>query len=142
MMKTIKSLFMIMIVMLAVVPVAFAEENDSVNSDGDIVVETNDTLIIVEDEEIKVITSEEANILSTEVGAQIRLLQLQKRVEAQTESGQIIIDRIVEVKPEFDTVRLSEIVDELYILIELIEEYDLEQDKETIADDYVGFKKR
>lgn len=167
MFKKVKSLLMILVLMLAVIPATFADigytgndvnvsvgedgsvdvdiDNTSISTDGNgsVDVSTEDVNVSVdEDGDVEVeISEEESIIINSGVGAQVRLLQLQKRIEAQVEAGEIIINRINEVKPDFDTTSLEEIVDEFNALIALIEEADLEQAADVLASEYVAMKK-
>ena len=83
----------------------------------------------------KVIEENEMKILGNSYGAQVRLLQLKRRVEFQAEAGEIIIDEINKENPEFNTSELGRIVEEFYVLVGLIEEYNIDKNQDILSQD-------
>lgn len=175
MFRKFKSLMIVLIATLLIVPASFAVDNVSDNSNvvdnqsvlltsnvslngtgnftgnisdnitdnltGEVDDNLSDSDDDTDDNETEVIEEDEMKVLGNNYGAQMRLLQLQKRVEFQAEAGQIIIDRINGENPDFNTSELESIVEEFNVLIGLIEEYDLNQSQEVVVEDYVAMKK-
>lgn len=124
-----------------------------VGEDGEVEIETDNVSVsvdnesvevIVEDEPIVQITLEEREtiILNNNLGAKIRLLQLQKRVEFQIESADLIISTIEENgnQVDFDLEKLDEIIAGLENIIIEFENFDLEQESSEMANQYVALK--
>lgn len=97
------------------------------------------TLVFAEDQ---VVINNDAIVLADADGAQVRLLQLEERVDVQTQNAQGIIERIKSENPEFDVTRLEEIVLELDTLKLEISNFDLEQDASILAEKFVELKSR
>lgn len=129
MLKYIKSLLIIMLLLFAIPMNVFADNET---------IQETETETTTEDEE-EVVEEEEAQVLSTSLGAEIRLLQLQSRIEFQVESGNTIIERMQE--NNYSTTELEEIITNFENLIVEIEAIDVEtQTSEELAEVYVSIK--
>ena len=83
---------------------------------------------------------EEAEIMHTPFGARVRLLQLERAIYANILSGGEALAYIEDTYPDADTTRLEEILEELEILLEEVQEADLNQTAEELAEDFVSMK--
>lgn len=132
-------MFVLMLILVTLPQMILASENESQTNitmtQNNV---TNDVLIDVNGQ--ITISYNETKALSTTVGAQMRMLQLQKRIDIQIESATTIIVTINELNSSFDTTRLEEITDELKALSEMISNYDFEANNATIVQDYVSMK--
>ncbi|MDA3854623.1 MAG: hypothetical protein PF569_00080 [Candidatus Woesearchaeota archaeon] len=95
------------------------------------------SLVFAEDE---VVISNDAIVLADSDGAQVRLLQLEARVETQNGNSMEIINRIKSENSEFDVTRLEEINSELESIREKISQMNLEEDATVLAAEYVELK--
>lgn len=145
MIKQIKSLLAIMIMLIALPTMAYSVTIEGENS---VTIEDEDSTIEVENEETVSIetedniTEEDSNMISDNLGAKIRLLQLQKRVELQMESANLIIESIYEMNPQANTTELEEINAKFEKLLMEIEGASMEEDQEVLAQNYVAMKKQ
>ncbi len=92
------------------------------------------------DENDSVISVSEEEILRERPGAQMRLLQLQRRVEFQSESAQYIINAIEDSNSNIDTSNLIAISEKFEALLILIKASDLNRTGQEIASEYVLLK--
>ncbi len=103
---------------------------------------TMPALIYAENETTDDSVSEtEARILSDETGAQVRLLQLQERINLQIENANTIIQRIEDENiTDVDTQILEEIVVELKAISVDIDSIDFNKTAEELASEFVALK--
>ena len=116
-------------------------------------VEVTETVETIEDEEVtetvettedEAITEEDSRLILDNHGAQIRLLQLQNRVDFQVESAGLILGKITQLGKEdqFNMVSLNQNVNELRAISIRISEYDLaNKTANETAQEYVALKK-
>lgn len=135
-MKFIKNLLgIIAIVMfLVTIPsVAFAEDNSSINVIEEVNATVNSTVEDVVDEtDMKIITTPE--------GAKVRLEQLKIAIESHIESANLIIDELEADNASVDYDRLNEITQEFEDLLSQIDELDLDQSADILASEFVSVK--
>ena len=81
------------------------------------------------------ISTQELEILSDSTGAEIRLLQLKKRIEIQIENANLILDTMNETDVE-----VEETIAELENLLAMIEETDFNKTADLLAQDFVAIK--
>lgn len=128
MIRKLMSLFMIMLLM----PLAFADNHTSVEEE----VETE-----VNVEASEVISEEEAEIITEVPGAQLRLAQLERRIDMHIEAANNIITRLeAENNTDVNVTKLEEIVQGFEALKIEIEEFDFEQEADVLAQNYVDIK--
>lgn len=91
----------------------------------------------IEEEDI-----EEAGIIGNPLGAEVRMLQLEKAIERQIVSGEIIIERILEYNETTDIEKLNATLEEIRNLLEIVQNYDFNQglNESELAADFVELK--
>ncbi|MDI3544166.1 MAG: hypothetical protein PWQ28_447 [Candidatus Woesearchaeota archaeon] len=85
---------------------------------------------------------EEAKTFAYPLGAELRMLQLEKAIERNIASGELIIEEIKDENLTTETDALESILDELRSLLEEVKSYDFNQGKssEEMALDFVELK--
>lgn len=99
-------------------------------------VEENETEVETED----VINNTDAEILSDLNGARVRLAQLERRIEAQIDGANLIIDKLEANNKSVDYERLNEIVKSFELLLIQIDGTDFNSDTQTLANEFVVIK--
>ncbi|MBU1030764.1 MAG: hypothetical protein KKB65_06025, partial [Nanoarchaeota archaeon] len=100
---------------------------------------------IVDDEGNKIVFEEDKSeiiIMDTPLGAEIRLLQLQKAIEKNIIAGGEVVKTIIENNPEADVTILEETLSKLKNLVYEIREISFEQEADELALVYVEIKSR
>jgi hypothetical protein len=147
--KKIISIFTALFVVFSIPAAVFAEDNATNESVNITHYDTDDTSVsntdsddnsVSDDENTTIVDEEEAEFLSTGNGATMRLLMLQRQVELQRHGAEKIILKLEELNKSVDYDRLNEIVDELDAIVIEIEEMDMDQSKEELAETYVNLK--
>ncbi|MDI3473699.1 MAG: hypothetical protein PWR30_22 [Candidatus Woesearchaeota archaeon] len=85
---------------------------------------------------------EEAKAFSYPLGAELRMLQLEKAIERNIASGELIIEEIIDKNLTTETDALESILDELRSLLEEVKSYDfnLGKSQDEMALDFVELK--
>ena len=120
------------------------EETDETESTENDTESDSTTESETESEEVnEEISNSDSEILSNPFGAEMRLLQLKKRVEFQIEGGELILDRInnANKSEQFDMEKLEEIILGFEGIIDSIENFDFTATPEEMAEEYVALKK-
>jgi len=139
--KKIISVITILSLMIALPIVAFADEDNNVSLDNNINITTTDATLLTTSVEKEVENITDLDILSDNYGAQVRLLQLKKRVEIQIDGASTLISELEnENNLTIDIERLNEIVDEFGVILNEIDNFNMEQDAEILAEEYVSLK--
>lgn len=151
-MKKIFSVFMLLLALTMVLPATIAmNETNSTNSTTDYEVNYNETDFNITGDDVaynetdnynsttednttdyEEETSEEVEVMTSNYGSEMRLLQLQYSIEKQILNAKSIIGMINEENPDADTSELSAIVDSMNSLLE-----DVKAESENISDDSV-----
>ena len=86
-------------------------------------------------------TKQNAEILSDETGAQVRLLQLSKRIDAQIQGGYVIISNLNSTNTSSDVLsRLNEILSQMQEIKENISSFNMNQSADVLANEFVEEK--
>ena len=86
-------------------------------------------------------TTGEIKIMSTQSGAEIRLLQLERSLVRNGLVGARVIEMIQISHPEFDITETQNKLNELEVLLEDVKNYNLEENSETVVENFVAMKK-
>lgn len=140
-------------------PMSAFAENVTLNTTSNTTVEADDTNISLEvesDIEVEVeenetetneteveeeLTEEDALVLSDMTGAQVRLLQLEKRVDIQIDGATKIIEEIENSSNSTDVEKLKEIVEKFFAIKESIANTNFNQSADVLAKEFVALKK-
>lgn len=89
----------------------------------------------------EVVDEKEVVVLKSPYGAEVRLAQLEKRVEVQIENAKLIIENIESNESlNANLTKLNEIVAKFEALLIDIENTDMNKSSELLTEDYVGLK--
>ena len=86
-------------------------------------------------------TTGEIKIMSTQSGAEIRLLQLERSLVRNGLVGARVMEMIQTNHPEFDITETQNKLNELEVLLEDVKNYNLEENSETVVENFVAMKK-
>lgn len=89
---------------------------------------------------VSLLSDNDAQVVIAPYGAQLRLLQLEKRIDIQIDSANNIISKIESENSTFNTTQLKEIVLELEALKNEIPSSDLNESSDILAQNYVALK--
>lgn len=136
-MKKIFAMFAMLMLLIAVAPMALADDNETFDTNTTINM-TDD----VNDEDVEVTEEdeEEIEVMTTPYGAEVRLEQLKLSIERNIERGTAVIEE--NNFTEETSILLTGILDDLSSLIEDIDSLDLEQEPSILAQEYVAVKKQ
>ena len=121
------------------------EDETEVEDEAEVEAEVEDETEVEDEAEVEAeeVPEEEVAIISTELGAKIRLIQLQKKLEAHIEGANLIIAEIEKRNDTtIDTTKLKSIVSEFEILSQQAMDADLNQSADALAAEYVAMKKQ
>ena len=135
--KIFKIMIVTMLMFFTIGNVAYAEDNTT----SDVQITTYDTTENSVNDSVVEIDEAELMILKDPLGAQVRMLQLQKRVELQIESANIIVEKLTELNESVD--ELEDLISEFNALLEEIKsetENMADKSAEELAQNYVALK--
>ncbi len=119
-MKKILSIIMVLVLMISISSLALAdesEENPDEESEGENQSDENETEDPVDDE-----TEEETVIMNTSLGAEIRLLQLEKAITKNLLKGEMVVDVLKALN--YNTSDLEAVLSEMKLVLEEIQAAD------------------
>ena len=119
-MKKILSVIMVLVLMISISSLALAdesEENPDEESEGENQSDENETEDPVDDE-----TEEETVIMNTSLGAEIRLLQLEKAITKNLLKGEMVVDVLKALN--YNTSDLEAVLSEMKLVLEEIQAAD------------------
>jgi len=120
-----KGVFAVLALMLLVsVPGVMADETGDAGDSG----------------EITAADEAETATMTNALGAQVRLLQLEKALAKSVITGEIVVEAIVKNHPEEDVSELNSILDEMELLVEEVQGMSAEGDAGELAQQYVDIK--
>ncbi len=152
MMKKLSILVLLLILAFAF-PIAFAEENETIESEQSIC-ETNDDCESGEvctdgkciETEIEDETNEQVQerekYMKSNLGAKMRVLQLEKSIRRNILHGEAVVEIIEENHADYNLSTLNELLNQLNALVTELEDFDYEQTADEIALDFVDIKHR
>lgn len=120
-----------MLVLFVAMSTGFAQENIQTTSNNSVNVTLESNVSAVDESELK--------ILNDPMGAKIRVLQLQKRVEFQIEIAKLIKEQI-STEEGVNKEKLDEVIVNLESLNENLKTIDYSQDSNALAQEYVNYK--
>ena len=139
--KFIKGFFAIFIaISLSFSAIAENDTQQVVTTALETEVQSNETAVV--EGGIEVVDEKDANILSTQLGSKVRLLQLKKVLTVQIELSDYVLTYLNDYNKSesVDMVRLEEIRNQLETLLVGLDELNLEQDANVLADEFVQIK--
>ena len=99
-------------------------------------------LAIAEDEDLSTDEQDEVDDLRTPLGAEVRLLQLERSITRNIESGNEIIAYLTEQDVSANFTKLESIITELELLLEDVQAMDPEGDAKELALEFVEIKRQ